>query len=382
MEMTPHPEEDEVIILANTKLVINRSWALAEDDEKEERFAWLAEGRMMDYGIYKCRQKKGVNKMKIVILDGYTVNPGDLSWDGFKELGELTVYDRTADHSRIVERIGDAQVVYTNKTPITKETIAACPNLKFIGVLATGYNVVDVEAAKEAGVLVANIPTYGTDAVAQFTIALLLEMCHHIGEHSICVKRGDWSNNGDWCFWNYPLVELAGKTMGIIGFGRIGQGTGRIAQALGMKILAYDTHRDKNLESAGCRYAELDELLASSDIISLHCPLSPETKGMINRNQIAKMKDGVMIINSSRGPLIVEEDLRDALNSGKVGGAAVDVVSAEPIRIDNPLLSAKNCIITPHIAWAPKKSRQRLMNIAVHNLKAYISGNPVNVVNQ
>ena len=320
--------------------------------------------------------------MKIVILDGYTVNPGDLSWDGFKELGELTVYDRTADHSRIAERIGDAQVVYTNKAPITKEIIADCPNLKLIGVLATGYNVVDVEAAKEAGVLVVNIPTYGTDAVAQFTIALLLELCHHIGEHSMCVKRGDWANSGDWCFWNSPLVELAGKTMGIIGFGRIGQGTGRIAQALGMKVLAYDTHRDKNLESAGFRYAELDELLASSDVISLHCPLFLETQGMINRNQIAKMKDGVMIINSSRGPLIVEEDLRDALNSGKVGGAAVDVVSAEPIRMNNPLLSAKNCIITPHIAWAPKESRQRLINIAVHNLKAYISGNPVNVVNQ
>ena len=320
--------------------------------------------------------------MKIVILDGYTENPGDLSWGGFEALGELTVYDRTTDHSLIVERIGEAEVVYTNKTPITKETIAACPNLKYIGVLATGYNVVDVAAAKEAGVIVTNIPTYGTDAVSQYAIALLLELCHHIGEHSDCVKKGDWTNNQDWCFWNYPLVELAGKTMGIIGFGRIGQGTARIAQALGMKVLAYDTFKNEALESENCKYASLDELLAASDVISLHCPLFPETQGIINKDNIAKMKDGVLIINDSRGPLIVEEDLRDALNSGKVAGAAVDVVSTEPIKMDNPLLSAKNCIITPHIAWAPKESRQRLMDIAVNNLKAYVDGNPVNVVNK
>lgn len=265
--------------------------------------------------------------MKIVILDGYTENPGDLSWDGFEKLGKLTVYDRTADSMEIVERIGDAQVVYTNKTPITKKTIESCRNLKYIGVLATGYNVVDVKAAKEAGVIVTNIPTYGSDAVSQFAIALLLELCHHIGEHAECVKNGDWTNNPDWCFWNHPLVELAGKTMGIIGFGRIGQGTGRIAQALGMKVLVYDTRKNKSLESATCRYVEMDELLAASDVISLHCPLFPETRGIINRESIAKMKDGVMIINNSRGQLIVEEDLRDALNSGKVAGAAVDVVS-------------------------------------------------------
>lgn len=320
--------------------------------------------------------------MKIVILDGYTENPGDLSWEGFEALGELTVYDRTTDHSQIVERIGDAEAVYTNKTPITKETIAACPNLKYIGVLATGYNVVDVAAAKEAGVIVTNIPTYGTDAVSQYAIALLLELCHHIGEHSDCVKKGDWTNNKDWCFWNYPLIELAGKTMGIIGFGRIGQGTARIAQALGMKVLAYDTFKKPELETETCKYAELDELLKESDVISLHCPLFPATEGIINKENIAKMKDGVLIVNDSRGPLIVEEDLRDALNSGKVAGAAVDVVSTEPIKMDNPLLSAKNCIITPHIAWAPKESRQRLMNIAVDNLKAYVDGKPVNVVNK
>ena len=320
--------------------------------------------------------------MKIVILDGYTENPGDLSWSGFEALGELTVYDRTTDHSQIAERIGDAEAVYTNKTPISRETMEACPGLKYIGLLATGYNVVDVAAAKEMGIVVTNIPTYGTDAVSQYAIALLLELCHHIGAHSDCVKRGDWTSNADWCFWNYPLIELAGKTMGIIGFGRIGQGTARIAQALGMKVLAYDTYQNKDLESETFRYTSLDELLKESDVISLHCPLFPETEGIINKENIAKMKDGVLIINDSRGPLIVEKDLRDALNSGKVAGAAVDVVSTEPIQMDNPLLEAKNCIITPHIAWAPKESRQRLMDIAVNNLKAYAEGTPVNVVNR
>ncbi|NLJ88253.1 MAG: D-2-hydroxyacid dehydrogenase [Epulopiscium sp.] len=319
--------------------------------------------------------------MKIVILDGYTENPGDLSWEGFEKLGDLTVYDRTpAD--KIVERIGDADVVYTNKTPITRETLDACPNVKFIGVLATGYNVIDVEAAKEKGIPVSNIPTYGTDAVAQFTIALLLELCHHIGDHSNAVKNGEWTNNPDWCFWNYPLIELAGKTMGVIGFGRIGQRTAEIAQALGMKILAYDAYKNPELESESCKYVELEELLANSDVISLHCPLFPETEGIINKDTIAKMKDGVMILNTSRGPLIVEEDLRDALNSGKVAGAGLDVVSKEPIEMDNPLLSAKNIIITPHIAWAPKESRQRLMDIAVDNLKGFKEGKPINVVNK
>lgn len=319
--------------------------------------------------------------MKIVVLDGYTENPGDLSWSGLEKLGDLTVYDRTpAD--KVTERIGAAEAVYTNKTPITKETLNACPNVKFIGVLATGYNIVDVETAKAKGIPVCNIPTYGTDAVAQFAIALLLELCHHIGEHSDCVKKGDWTNSPDWCFWNHPLVELAGKTMGIIGFGRIGRKTGQIAQALGMKVIAYDSNRDPSAEIETCRYAELDELLGVSDVIALHCPLFPETQGIINKNTISKMKDGVMILNNSRGPLIVEEDLRDALNSGKVAGAAVDVVSTEPIRMDNPLLNAKNIIITPHISWAPKESRQRLMDIAVENLQKFLEGSPVNVVNR
>ena len=319
--------------------------------------------------------------MKIVILDGYTENPGDLSWEGFEAMGDLTVYDRTTDHSQIAARIGDAEIILTNKTPVSREVIDACPRLKYIGLLATGYNVVDVKAAKEAGIIVTNIPTYGTDAVSQYAIALLLELCHHIGEHSDCVKRGDWTKNQDWCFWNHPLIELAGKTIGIIGFGRIGQGTARIAQALGMKVLAYDTYQNPQLVSETCTYASLDQVFASSDVIALHCPLFPETEGIINKDTIGKMKDGVMIINNSRGPLIVESDLRDALNSGKVAGAAVDVVSAEPISMDNPLLDAINCIITPHIAWAPKESRQRLMDLAVENLHAFLSGAPQNVVN-
>lgn len=318
--------------------------------------------------------------MKIVVLDGYTLNPGDLSWDELKDLGELTVYDRTPAN-KVIERIGDADIVYTNKTPITKEILDSCPNIKFIGELATGYNNIDIIAAKNKNIPVCNIPTYGTNAVAQFAMALLLELCHHVGEYSDEVKNGEWTNNMDWCFWNHPMVELDGKTMGIIGFGRIGQRTAKIAQALGMNILAFSNNRRSEFETETCKYADLEELLEKSDVISLHCPLFPETKGIINKDTINKMKDGVMIINTSRGQLIVEEDLRDALNAGKVAGAACDVVSSEPIKLDNPLLSAKNIIITPHIAWAPKESRQRLMNIAVDNLKAFISGNPINIVN-
>lgn len=319
--------------------------------------------------------------MKIIVLDGYTLNPGDLTWEGLEKIGELTVYDRTpAD--QIILRAGDAEIIFTNKTPLTRATFEKLPNLKFVGVLATGYNVVDVEAAKEKGIIVTNIPTYGTSAVAQFTFALLLEMCHHVWDHSQEVKKGAWTNCPDFCFWNYPLMELAGKTMGIIGFGRIGQATAKIAQAFGMKVLAFANHKDSKLESDTLKYAELDELLANSDVISLHCPLNDSTNGLINKSTIEKMKDGVKIINTSRGPLIVEEDLAEALNSGKVSGAAVDVVSTEPAKMDNPLLTAKNCIVTPHIAWAPKESRERLMNIAVDNLKQFLMGKPVNVVNK
>lgn len=317
--------------------------------------------------------------MKIVILDGYTENPGDLSWEGFAALGELTVYERTAA-ADIVPRIGDAEIVYTNKTPITAETLAACPKLRYIGLLATGYNVVDVAAAKARGVAVTNIPTYGTAAVAQFAIAMLLEICHHVAHHSDAVHAGRWTANPDWCFWDYPLIELDGKTMGIIGFGRIGQATGRIARALGMRVLAYDS-RPSDAGRAIAEYVPLDELLAASDVISLHCPLFPETEGIVNKANIARMKDGVILLNNSRGPLVVEQDLSDALNSGKVYAAGLDVVSTEPIRPDNPLLKAKNCFITPHISWAPRESRQRLMDIAVENLRAFLAGAPVNVVN-
>mgnify|MGYP000051622160 CR=1 FL=1 len=320
--------------------------------------------------------------MKIVILDGYTENPGDLSWEGFEQLGELTVYDRTPyEDAEIIKRIGDADAVIVNKVPISKATLDACPSIKYIGVLATGYNVVDYTTAKERGIPVCNIPTYGTDAVGQFAIAMLLEICHHVAHHSDAVHAGRWENNDDWCFWDFPLIELANKTMGIIGFGRIGQATGRIAKALNMKVIAYDSYPNDS-GKAIAEYVDLDTLLKTSDVIALHCPLFPETQGIINKDNIAKMKDGVIILNNSRGPLIVEQDLADALNSGKVYAAGLDVVSTEPIKGDNPLLKAKNCIITPHISWAPKESRQRLMDIAVADLKAFIDGNPINVVNK
>jgi glycerate dehydrogenase len=326
----------------------------------------------------------GISNMKIVVLDGYTLNPGDLSWEVLDKLGELTVYDRTSyDRSKedlVVERAKDAEIVFLNKTVLSKEAMSKMSNLKYVGVLATGYNIVDVVAAKEKGVVVTNIPTYGTDSVAQMAIALMLEICHHAGAHSESVKSGEWENNLDWCYWNYPLIELEGKTMGVIGYGRIGQRTGRIAQALGMKVLAFDSYQNRALESQTMQYVQLDELFAESDVIVLHCPLFESTKGIINKYTIAKMKDGVMIINNSRGPLVVEEDLAEALNNGKVMGAAVDVVSTEPIKVDNPLLKAKNCIITPHISWAPKESRKRLMDIAVDNLEKFLMGNPVNVV--
>jgi glycerate dehydrogenase len=319
--------------------------------------------------------------MKIVVLDGYTENPGDLSWAELEMLGNLTVYDRTSEEN-IIERIGDAGAVYTNKTPLTAAVINACPNLEFIGVLATGYNVVDSTAAKEKGIPVTNVPTYGTHAVGQFAIAMLLEICHHVAHHSEAVHEGRWTNGKDFCFWDYPLIELYDKTMGIIGYGRIGQATGRIAQALGMKVLAYDVYKNTGLESDTMRYTELDELFAQSDVIALHCPLFPETIGMINKNAILKMKDGVIILNNSRGQLIVEQDLADALNRGKVYAAGVDVVSVEPIQQSNPLFKAKNCMITPHISWAPKESRQRLMDVAIDNLRQFMNGKPTNVVNQ
>jgi glycerate dehydrogenase len=319
--------------------------------------------------------------MKIVVLDGYTLNPGDISWKEIEKYGELTVYDRT-EADKIAERIGDAEIVFTNKTPLTRETFEKCPNIKYVGVLATGYNVVDVDGAKECNVTVTNIPTYGTTAVAQFTMALLLEICHHVGEHSEAVKNGEWAGQPDFCFWKSPLIELAGKNMGIIGFGRIGQAVARLAQAFGMNVLAFDEYQNPALVTDTCKYVSLEELLTESDVISLHCPLFPSTQGIINKENIAKMKDGVIILNDSRGPLVVEEDLAEALNSGKVAAAGCDVVSTEPIRMDNKLLTAKNIFITPHIAWAPKESRARLMSIAADNLGKYLAGDPVNVVNK
>ena len=320
--------------------------------------------------------------MKIVVLDGYTENPGNLSWEELGKLGELTVYDRTSltDEAEAIARIGDAEIVFTNKTPITRKVLDACPGIRFISLLATGYNCVDYAYAREKGIPVANVPTYGTASVGQFAIALLLEICHHIGHHDASVHAGNWERCADWCYWDYPLIELAGKAMGIIGFGRIGQTTGRIARAMGMEVLAYDSH-PSDAGRAIAEYVDLDALLARSDVVALHCPLFPETEGIINRETIAKMKDGAILLNNSRGPLVVEQDLADALNAGKLAAAGLDVVSTEPIRGDNPLLKAKNCIITPHISWAPKESRQRIMDCAVSNVKAFLAGNPVNVVN-
>lgn len=320
--------------------------------------------------------------MKIVVLDGYTLNPGDLTWDALGELGELTVYERTSyeDADIIRDRIGDARVVVVNKTPITRATLDTCSGIRLIAVLATGYNVVDYAYAREKGIPVVNVPTYGTMSVSQFSIALLLEICHHIGHHSASVYEGRWANHIDWCYWDHPLIELDGKTMGIIGFGRIGQAEGRVARALGMKVLAYDIHKNDAGREIG-EYVDLDTLFDNSDVITLHCNLTPDNTEMINRKSIAKMKDGVILINNARGQLINEEDLANALNSGKVGGAGLDVVSAEPISPDNPLLTAKNCIITPHISWAPRESRQRIMDTTVSNVKAFLDGKPVNVVN-
>ncbi len=321
--------------------------------------------------------------MKIVVLDGYAENPGDLSWEELGRLGELMVYDRTSltDEDEIIGRIGDAEIVFTNKTPISSRVIDACPGMKFIGMLATGYNVVDYVYAGERGIPVANVPAYGTASVSQFSIALLLEICHHIGHHDASVHAGNWADCRDWCYWDYPLIELEGKAMGIIGFGRIGQAEGRVARALGMRVLAYDLYpSDAGREIA--QYVDLDTLYAQADVITLHCNLTPENTGMIDRNAIAKMKDGAILINNARGQLINEQDVADALNSGKLGAAGLDVVYTEPIRRDNPLLKAKNCIITPHISWAPRESRQRIMDCAVANVRAYLEGAPINVVNR
>lgn len=319
--------------------------------------------------------------MKIVILDGFALNPGDISWNSLEKLGDVKVYDRTpAD--MIIERIGNAEIIITNKTVITKEVMGKAPRIKYIGVLATGYNNIDIITAKAMGITVCNVPAYSTNSVAQHTIALLLEICHHAGDHNSEVKNGAWTRSADFCFWNYPLIELSGKTLGIIGFGQIGQAVAKIAHALGMNVRAYVRTKKKEYENFPVSFVSMNDLLSQSDVISLHCPLNDHSQGMINKESIAKMKDGVIIINTSRGPLIVEDDLANALNSGKVYAAGVDVVSIEPIKNNNPLLHARNCIITPHIAWAPIESRKRLMEITADNLARFLSGSPINVVSK
>ena len=317
--------------------------------------------------------------MKIVVLDGYALNPGDLSWDCLNQFGSVTVYDRTPENL-IAERIGDAQIVLLNKTPITEATLAACPGIQLICVLATGYNVVDCDAAKKRNIPVCNVPAYGTAAVAQFTFALLLELCHRVGLHSDSVHSGDWCKNDDFCYWRTPQMELAGKTIGIIGFGRIGRAVGEIANAFGMQVLAYNRSRCPEGESIGT-YVDLDTLLCQSDIISLHCPLTPQTENIINAQSIAKMKNGAILLNTARGPLVKEADLVDALKTGKLRGAAADVISKEPMVASNPLLGAPNCILTPHMAWAPIESRQRIMDTTVKSICAFLDGNPTNTVN-
>jgi len=317
--------------------------------------------------------------MKITVLDGYALNPGDQSWDGLRKFGEVEVFDRTMV-DEVVARAAGAAVVLTNKTPLPDSVIRQLPDLKYIGVLATGYNVVDVDAAKQRGVVVTNIPTYGTASVAQFVFALLLEMCHNVKLHADAVRAGEWSRSADWSFWKTPLMELSGKTMGIVGFGRIGRATGRIADALGMRVLACDTYQGDAPLHVGFRWGSLEEVLRESDVVSLHSPLFPETRGMINAGTLAIMKPSAFLINTSRGPLVVDQDLADALNAGKLAGAGLDVLSVEPPLEANPLLQARNCLVTPHIAWATREARARLMEIAVDNVSGFLAGTPRNVV--
>lgn len=318
--------------------------------------------------------------MKIVILDYPRENPGEIDWSRFEQFGQVERYARTFPEE-VDARIADADVVFLNKTVITRENLQKCKNLKFISVIATGYNTVDVAAARELGIPVANVPSYGTEAIGQHAIALLLEITNHVAHHDGEVRKGRKNGPGDWCFWDYPSIELENKVMGIIGLGRIGQITSRVAQAFGMKVLAFDQYQNPSLVNENCQYTDLDTLLAKADVIALHCPLFAETENIINKNTIAKMKDGVIIINNSRGALVVEEDLADALKSGKVYAAGLDAVRNEPIEMDNPLLSAPNVFFTPHISWAAIECRQRLIDYSLDNLKAYLDGNPTNIVN-
>lgn len=320
--------------------------------------------------------------MKITVLDGYTENPGDLNWKELEALGDLTVYDRISytESPKIAKAIGDSEIVVVNKTPLSRDTLEKCPQLKMISVLATGYNTIDLACTVEKGITVSNVPVYGTYSVSQFAIALLLEACHHIGHHNQSVHQGQWSKNPDWCYWDYPQIELEGMVYGLFGCGNIGIHTARIAKALGMEIIAFDARQSAEAKELGVEFVSFETLLAHSDVIGLHMPLLPFNRSIINKDTIAKMKNGVILINNSRGQMIVEQDLADALECGKVACAALDVVSSEPIHADNPLLKAKNCILTPHISWATKKSRQRIMDTTVQNIKAFLAGSPINVV--
>jgi glycerate dehydrogenase len=318
--------------------------------------------------------------MKIVVLDGYTLNPGDLSWEELKRLGEVEVYDRTPKE-KVVERSKDADIILTNKTPLSKEAIGQLPSLKYIGVLATGYNIVDIEAAKNNGIVVSNVPGYGTMSVVQLTFALLLELCHHVQRHSDAVMNGKWTRSADFSFWDFPLIELAGKTIGIIGFGDIGKKVADAATAFGMNVIAFSRTQTDQSHRSNFRWVTKEQLFKEADVVSLHCPLTPQTEGIINKDSLKAMKSSAFLLNTSRGPLIVEQDLADALNSGTIAGAGVDVLSTEPPLTTNPLLSAKNCIITPHIAWATKEARERLMKVTVDNIAAFQDKKPVNVVN-
>lgn len=316
--------------------------------------------------------------MKIVILDGYPSNPGDQSWDALRQFGDLTVYDRTAPEDTIA-RVGDAEIVLLNKTPLGADVFEACPSLRLVSVLATGYNIVDVQAARAHGVTVCNVPGYSTGAVAQMTFALLLEITQQVGLHSAAVFAGDWQNSPDFCFWKKPLTELAGKTMGLVGYGAIGQAVGRIALAFGMDLLV--TARHEKPVPAGAKFVDLDTLLRGSDVVSLHCPQTAENLHMINAETLAKMKDGAILLNTARGGLLDERAVADALKSGKLGAFGADVVSKEPIAVDNPLLTAPNCFLTPHIAWAPYETRLRLHRVSADNVRLFLAGTPQNVVN-
>lgn len=318
-------------------------------------------------------------RMNIVVLDGFTLNPGDLSWNSFNQLGSVTVHDRTSPEL-IVERSRDAEIILTNKTVLSRDTIARLPKLKYVGVLATGFNVVDIVAAKERKIPVTNVPGYGTQSVAQFTFALLLELAHRVGHHANTVRAGRWTRSPDFCYWDFPLVELHGQTFGVIGFGQIGRAAARLAEAFGMNVLVHSRSRPADLP-AHYRFVTLEELLTGSDVVSLHCPLTPENKGFINASRLALMKPAAFLLNTSRGPLLDERAVADALNEGRLAGAAVDVLSTEPPPGDNPLLSAKNCLVTPHIAWATHAARARLMDVAVENVRAFLDGKPQNVVN-